>query len=132
MMIHHKGGEPRSKRADRGRHAVPDVSTQHRRSDAESGQLIQEGGASAVKIEVDRRSPRLQKRLVDIGVPVMGHLGLTPRSMHPTRRISAARARFSEAAERLMRDAELLEKSGVFAIVLESIPHDLAGRSRPV
>jgi 3-methyl-2-oxobutanoate hydroxymethyltransferase len=92
-----------------------------------AGRLIQEGGAAAVKIEGGRQIADTAKRLVDIGVPVMGHLGLTPQSVHQLGGFRP-QAKDSEAADRLVKDAELLEKSGVFAIVLESIPPDLAGR----
>jgi 3-methyl-2-oxobutanoate hydroxymethyltransferase len=92
-----------------------------------AGRLIQEGGAAAVKIEGGEQIVEIARRLVDIGVPVMGHLGLTPQSVH---KLGGFRqqARDSEAAEKLMKDAELLEDAGVFSLVLESIPSDLAGR----
>src|SRR2546426_6810603 len=92
-----------------------------------AGRLIQQGGAAAVKIEGGSRIVDTAKRLVDIGVPVMGHLGLTPQSVHQLGGFRP-QARDSEAADRLMKDAEVLEKAGVFGIVLESIPADLAGR----
>ena len=92
-----------------------------------AGRLIQEGGAAAVKIEGGRLIVDTARRLVDIGVPVMGHLGLTPQSVHQLGGFRP-QARDSEAADRLVKDAEVLEKAGVFAIVLESIPADLAGR----
>jgi 3-methyl-2-oxobutanoate hydroxymethyltransferase len=92
-----------------------------------AGRLIQQGGAAAVKIEGGRQIVETAKRLVEIGVPVMGHLGLTPQSVHQLGGFRP-QGRDSGAAERLMQDAEILEKAGVFAIVLESIPADLAGR----
>jgi len=92
-----------------------------------AGRLIQEGGAAAVKIEGGRQIVDTAKRLVDIGVPVMGHLGLTPQSVHQLGGFRP-QGRDSEAAEKLMKDAQALEKAGVFRIVLESIPSDLAGR----
>src|SRR5262252_4358974 len=92
-----------------------------------AGRLIQEGGAAAVKIEGGRQIVDTAKRLVDIGIPVMGHLGLTPQSVHQLGGFRP-QGRDSEAADRLARDAESLEKAGVFSIVLESIPSDLAGR----
>src|SRR5919198_3082578 len=92
-----------------------------------AGRLIQQGGAAAVKIEGGRQIVDTAKRLVDIGVPVMGHLGLTPQSVHQLGGFRP-QGRDSEAADRLIKDAEILEKAGVFAIVLESIPPDLAGR----
>src|SRR5881409_3778024 len=92
-----------------------------------AGRLIQEGGAAAVKIEGGRQIVDTAKRLVDIGVPVMGHLGLTPQSVHQLGGFRP-QGRDSEGAEKLMKDAQALEKAGVFAIVLESIPSDLSGR----
>jgi 3-methyl-2-oxobutanoate hydroxymethyltransferase len=92
-----------------------------------AGRLIQEGGAAAVKIEGGRQIVDTAKRLVDIGVPVMGHLGLTPQSVHQLGGFRP-QGRDSDAAEKLIKDAQALEKAGVFGIVLESIPSDLAGR----
>src|SRR5438105_11029009 len=95
-----------------------------------AGRLIQEGGAAAVKIEGGRQIVDTAKRLVEIGVPVMGHLGLTPQSVHQLGGFRP-QARDSEGADRLVKDAEILEQAGVFALVLESIPADLAGRVTP-
>src|SRR5436309_792401 len=92
-----------------------------------AGRLIQEGGAAAVKIEGGRQIVDTAKRLVDIGIPVMGHLGLTPQSVHQLGGFRP-QGRDSEAADRLLKEAEGLESAGVFAIVLESIPADLASR----
>src|SRR5438034_5796247 len=74
-----------------------------------AGRLIQEGGAAAVKIEGGRQIVDTAKRLVDIGVPVMGHLGLTPQSVHQLGGFRP-QGRDSEAAEKLVKDAELLER----------------------
>lgn len=92
-----------------------------------AGRLIQEGGAAAVKIEGGKQIVDTAKRLVDIGVPVMGHLGLTPQSVHQLGGFRP-QGRETGSADRLLQDAEILEKAGVFAIVLESIPAELAGR----
>jgi len=92
-----------------------------------AGRLIQEGGASAVKIEGGAHIAEIAKRLVDIGVPVMGHLGLTPQSVHQLGGFRQ-QGRDSQAADKLINDAELLERNGVFSIVLESIPRELAGK----
>jgi 3-methyl-2-oxobutanoate hydroxymethyltransferase len=92
-----------------------------------AGRLIQEGGAAAVKIEGGRQIAETAKRLVDIGIPVMGHVGLTPQSVHQLGGFRP-QGRDSDAADRLVKDAEALEKAGVFSMVLESIPADLAGR----
>src|SRR5437867_12440862 len=92
-----------------------------------AGRLIQQGGAAAVKIEGGRQIVETAKRLVDIGIPVMGHLGLTPQSVHQLGGFRP-QGRDSEAAERLLKDADVLEMAGVFVIVLESIPAELAAR----
>jgi 3-methyl-2-oxobutanoate hydroxymethyltransferase len=90
-----------------------------------AGRLIQEGGAAAVKIEGGQHIAETAKRLIDIGVPVMGHLGLTPQSVH---KLGGFRqqARTPEGARELIHEAALLEKAGVFSIVLESVPADAA------
>lgn len=92
-----------------------------------AGRLIQEGGASAVKIEGGRPVLEVTQRLVEIGIPVMGHLGLTPQSVHQFGGFRR-QARTEEAADQLLDDARALERAGVFALVLESIPPDVAGR----
>src|SRR3989442_6969306 len=81
-----------------------------------AGRLIQEGGAAAVKIEGGRQIVDTAKRLVDIGVPVMGHLGLTPQSVHQLGGFRP-QGRDSEAALKLIKDAHALENAGVFGIV---------------
>jgi len=92
---------------------------------ANAGRLIQEGGAAAVKIEGGRAVLDTVRRLVDVGIPVMGHLGLQPQSMHQIGGfLKQATAR--DAADRLLDDARALEEAGAFAIVLESIPADVA------
>ncbi len=92
-----------------------------------AGRLIQDGGAAAVKIEGGHAILEPAQRLRDAGIPVMGHLGLTPQSVH---QIGGFRpqAQTAEAGERLIEDAIALESAGAFAIVLESIPADLATR----
>ncbi len=90
-----------------------------------AGRLLQEGGAAAVKLEGGRPVVEVVQRLCDVGIPVMGHLGLTPQSVHQLggyRRQGVA----PEAAEGLLDDARALQAAGVFGIVLESIPADLA------
>lgn len=89
-----------------------------------AGRFIKEGGAGAVKIEGGALRSGLTARLVDIGIPVMGHIGLTPQRLLElgTYRVEG---RAVEDAERIMSDAESLEKAGVFALVLECLPADL-------
>ncbi len=88
-----------------------------------AGRLIQEGGAAAVKLEGGRAVADVISRLVDIGIPVMGHLGLTPQSVH---QLGGFRRRSSSEAGQMMEEARLLQKAGAFAVVLESIPEETA------
>jgi len=90
-----------------------------------AGRLIQEGGASAVKVEGGEPVIDVVRRLADVGIPVMGHLGLQPQSVH---QIGGFRrqARNEDEAEQLISDARELEKAGAFALVLESIPKAVA------
>jgi 3-methyl-2-oxobutanoate hydroxymethyltransferase len=90
-----------------------------------AGRLLQEGGAAAVKIEGGRPVVDVVRRLVDVGIPVMGHLGLTPQAVHQLGGFRQ-QAGAPEDAERLLADARALEAAGVFAVVLESIPAELA------
>jgi 3-methyl-2-oxobutanoate hydroxymethyltransferase len=89
------------------------------------GRLLQEGGAAAVKIEGGRAVLDTAARMVDAGIPVMGHLGLGPQSVH---QLGGYRqqARTRDEAERLIDEARALEGVGVFALVLESIPAEVA------
>jgi 3-methyl-2-oxobutanoate hydroxymethyltransferase len=90
-----------------------------------AGRLFQEGGAAAVKIEGGRSVARVLRRLTSAGLPVMGHIGLTPQHVH---RLGGMRrqARDEEAAQELLEDALALEDAGAFAIVLEAIPDFVA------
>jgi 3-methyl-2-oxobutanoate hydroxymethyltransferase len=86
-----------------------------------AGRLIQEGGADAVKLEGGTRVSDAVRRIVEIGIPVMGHLGLTPQSML-TMGGYKVQARGEADQERLLAEALELEARGCFAIVLEGIP----------
>jgi 3-methyl-2-oxobutanoate hydroxymethyltransferase len=90
-----------------------------------AGRLIQEGGAAAVKIEGGAPVLDVVRRLVEIGIPVMGHLGLTPQSVHLLGGFRQ-QAKAEHHAEQLLADARELEKAGAFAVVLESIPAEVA------
>jgi 3-methyl-2-oxobutanoate hydroxymethyltransferase len=92
-----------------------------------AGRLLQEGGASAVKIEGGRAMLGVVRRLVDVGIPVMGHLGLLPQSIHQVGTYKR-RATDPQEAEALLEDAYALAHAGVFSLVLEAIPPDLASR----
>jgi 3-methyl-2-oxobutanoate hydroxymethyltransferase len=90
-----------------------------------AGRFVQEAGAAAVKMEGGRRRLPVVRAVLDAEIPVMGHLGLTPQSFH---RLGGFRVqgKSSESAHELMEDARALADAGVFALVLEGIPADLA------
>lgn len=90
-----------------------------------AGRLMQQGGAAAVKLE-GGRDPRTIERLVRAGIPVMGHLGLTPQYVHQLGGYGAQGRTDAEAA-RLLDETIAVAEAGAFAIVLESIPPVLAG-----
>lgn len=89
--------------------------------------IMKESGAHAVKLEGGREIKDSIERILSAGVPVMGHLGLTPQSIHKFGTYSV-RAQEEEEAKRLIEDAKILEEVGCFAIVLEKIPATLAGQ----
>ena len=91
-----------------------------------AGRLIQQGGADAVKLEGGERVAPAVRRLTEIGIPVMGHLGLTPQSVLAFGGYKV-QARGEADQERLLDEARLLESSGCFSIVLEGIPARLGG-----
>lgn len=88
--------------------------------------IMKETGAHAVKLEGGREIVESVERILSAGIPVMGHLGLTPQSIFKFGTY-VVRAREEEEARKLLEDAALLEKTGCFAIVLEKIPAKLAG-----
>jgi 3-methyl-2-oxobutanoate hydroxymethyltransferase len=90
-----------------------------------AGRLLQEGGAAAVKLEGGRPVADVVKRLVDVGIPVMGHLGLQPQSVHQAGGY-VKQATKPAAVDALMIDALALQDAGAFSLVLESIPADVA------
>lgn len=92
-----------------------------------AGRLMQEGGAAAVKLEGGAPIIDVVGRLVEIGIPVMGHLGLLPQSVHQIGGYHR-QATTGEQADRLLADAKALEAAGAFSVVLESIPADVAAR----
>ena len=87
--------------------------------------IMKESGAHAVKLEGGREVLGSIERILSAGIPVMGHLGLTPQSIYKFGTY-VVRAREQEEADRLRTDAKLLEEAGCFALVLEKIPADLA------
>lgn len=87
--------------------------------------IMKESGAHAVKLEGGKEIGESIKRILSAGVPVMGHLGLTPQSIYKFGTYTV-RAKEEEEADRLIKDAQYLEKIGCFGIVLEKIPAQLA------
>ncbi len=90
-----------------------------------AGRLIQQGGAASVKLEGGHAVAETVARLVEAGIPVMGHLGLLPQHVHE---LSGFRmqAKCREDADRLIEDARELQQAGAFSLVLESIPSEVA------
>ena len=90
-----------------------------------AGRFLKEAGADAVKLEGGERVADLVAKITEAGIPVMGHVGLTPQSVH---QLSGYRVqgRGDEAAHKLLADAKALEHAGAFAVVLEAVPGALA------
>src|SRR3989304_1472679 len=89
--------------------------------------IMKESGAHAVKLEGGKEVKESIERILSAGIPVMGHLGLTPQSIYKFGTYTV-RAREKEEAEKIVDDAKLLEETGCFAIVLEKIPAKLSER----
>lgn len=92
-----------------------------------AGRLLKEGGAQAVKLEGGKEIAPAIKAMTGAGIPVVGHLGLTPQSLH---QLGGFRVQGKDAAgaQRLLDDARTLEAAGAFAVVLECVPAALAAR----
>lgn len=92
-----------------------------------AGRLLKEGGAQAVKLEGGAEIAPLVERIVRAGIPVCGHLGLTPQSVHAFGGYRV-QAKSDEAGERLIADAKALQNAGAYMLVLEMVPAELATR----
>ncbi len=90
-----------------------------------AARFMQEGGAQAIKLEGGVVVADTVKHIVDCGIPVMGHIGLTPQSVHQIGGYKV-QGKTPEVAERLLKDARVLEQAGAFAVVLETVPAQLA------
>jgi 3-methyl-2-oxobutanoate hydroxymethyltransferase len=90
-----------------------------------AGRLVKEGGAEAVKLEGGASVCEAVARMVDAGIPVVGHLGLTPQSVHALGGFRV-QAKDDAAREKLLADARALEQAGAFALVLEAVPRAVA------
>jgi 3-methyl-2-oxobutanoate hydroxymethyltransferase len=90
-----------------------------------AGRIVQEGGAEAVKIEGGRKRLPVIERILDAEIPVMGHLGLTPQSVH-TMGGFKVQGKMVDAAQEMIEDARALADAGCFSIVIEGVP-DILG-----
>lgn len=90
-----------------------------------AGRFIQQANMDAVKLEGGRERADAVRAIVGAGIPVMGHLGLTPQSVHQLGGFRA-QGKTASAAKRLLEDAQILEEAGAFSLVLESVPARLA------
>lgn len=90
-----------------------------------AGRILQEGGAQAVKLEGGREVAGVVKAMVEAGIPVMGHLGLTPQAINQIGGFKI-QGKDEAAAKKMINDALALEEAGVFSIVLELVPAPLA------
>jgi 3-methyl-2-oxobutanoate hydroxymethyltransferase len=108
---------------------MPFLTYQVSREDAirNAGRVMQQTGCHAVKLEGGAPIAETTRALVEIGIPVMGHLGLTPQSVHALGGYRV-QGRDEQSAERLKADAAALEQAGAFAIVLELVPAPLASQ----
>jgi 3-methyl-2-oxobutanoate hydroxymethyltransferase len=90
-----------------------------------AGELMRDGGAGAVKLEGGERSARTIEAIVRAGIPVMGHIGLTPQSIHQLGG-HRVQGKTREAGRQLLADALAVQQAGAFAMVLELVPEQLA------
>jgi 3-methyl-2-oxobutanoate hydroxymethyltransferase len=122
-MVHHTSAVVRGRRDAMVIGDMPFMSYQASDDEAihNAGRLMKEAGAHAVKLEGGARVVDIVARLTDMGVPVMGHLGLTPQSVN---QFSGYRVqgRSDEQAHRIVQDAKDLEAAGAFSVVLEAVP----------
>jgi 3-methyl-2-oxobutanoate hydroxymethyltransferase len=106
---------------------MPFMSYQTTAEDAlrNAGRFLQEAGMDAVKLEGGRERLDAIRAIIGAGIPVMGHLGLTPQSIHQFGGFRA-QGKTASAAKRLLEDAMILQDAGCFSMVLESVPWQLA------
>lgn len=119
-------------RGNRSAHILSDLPFMSYQASAEdglrnAGRLLKEGGAQAVKLEGGESLCPMVHRMVEAGIPVVGHLGLTPQSVHAFGGYRV-QGRDDAAAERLLADARALQDAGIYMLVLEMVPAELAHR----
>ena len=127
MMVHHAAAVCRGTRRALVIADMPFLSYQASVTEAvrNAGRLLQESGVAAVKLEGGRAVLEVVHRLVQVGIPVVGHLGLQPQSVH---QLGGYRRQGTDAAqaETILADAAALEEAGAFAVVLEMVPTEVA------
>jgi len=128
-MLHHTRAVVRGTRRALVAGDMPYMSYQTGRRDAirNAGRFLKEAGAAAVKIEGGRKRAALVRALVEAEIPVMGHVGLTPQSVHLMGGYKVQGKRVDEA-QTLVDDARALEEAGAFSIVLEGMPETVGRR----
>ncbi|MCH7548395.1 MAG: 3-methyl-2-oxobutanoate hydroxymethyltransferase [Candidatus Krumholzibacteriota bacterium] len=128
-IIHHLKGVTRARPRSFVVADLPFMSYQASVQDAvrSAGRVIKEGGAEGVKLEGGRRMEPVLRAIVDADIPVMGHIGLTPQSLHHLGGFRV-QGRDEESAANLLEEAKFLEEVGCFAIVIEGIPWQLGQR----
>lgn len=127
VMIHHTAAVARAEPKALVVGDMPWLSYHVSTEDAvqNAGRLVREGGAEAVKVEGGRKRRAVVEAILQAEIPVMGHIGLTPQSVHAMGGYKV-QGKVAEKARELIRDAGVLEDLGVFAIVLEGVPTLLA------
>ena len=125
-MVHHTAAVVRGRRDAMVIGDMPFMSYQASDDEAihNAGRLMQDAGAHAVKLEGGARIVDIVARLTDMGVPVMGHLGLTPQSVNQFGGYRV-QGRSDEQAHRIVQDAKDLEAAGAFSVVLEAVPSEV-------
>ncbi|MGE5252298.1 MAG: 3-methyl-2-oxobutanoate hydroxymethyltransferase [Bacteroidota bacterium] len=126
-MLHHARAVSRGAKSALLIGDMPFMSYQASAEDAvrNAGRFLKEAGMDAIKLEGGRERLDAVRAITGAGIPVMGHLGLTPQSIHQLGGFRA-QGKTARAARRLVEDAQLLEEAGCFSIVLESVPARLA------
>jgi len=126
-MLHHARAVSRGSKSALLVGDMPFMSYQVSVEDAvrNAGRFLQQGGMDAIKLEGGRERMEAVRAIVGAGIPVMGHLGLTPQSVHQLGGFRA-QGKTAVAAQRLFEDAQILEDAGAFSLVLESVPARLA------
>ncbi len=126
-MIHHAKAVARGSRQALLVGDMPFMSYQASVEDAirGAGRFVQEAGMHAVKLEGGGRVVEITRRLTEVGIPVMGHLGLTPQFVHQMGGFKVQGKTDAQAAQ-ILADARALEKAGAFSLVLEGVPSKLA------